>query len=227
MRQWAVCFEMRNATTTLQGIAVIRTGYPFRGRIERAESGGCRLVQMGDVRADPGEFGDTDLGRIEPPPNWEEYRVVEGDVLFVGRGTRNEAAMFVGQGEDVIAAPHLFVLRVRSQSSAASIYLTWYLNLPETRERIRAIRVGSGVPFVPLEAFLRLKAPLPTQELQGRLAGVEWLWRQEAQLMARIKDRRRALIDGVLRAAVLRETGAVAEPTANDKDLRGDGEVEN
>ena len=90
-------------------IAEIRTGYPFRGKIERAERGGCRLVQMGDVRAELGEVGNR-LGHVEAPANWEKHVLNYADVLFVGRGTRNEAATFVGRTGDVIAAPHLFVL---------------------------------------------------------------------------------------------------------------------
>jgi hypothetical protein len=185
-------------------LAKIRTGYPFRGRIERVENGGCRLVQMGDVRSDTAEVGD-ELAHVEPPPNWEKHRLHYGDVLFVGRGMRNDAATFVVKAGDVIAAPHLFVLRT-SGRMAVPDYLTWFLNLPETQERIRSFRSGSAVPFVPMGAFARLKMPLPSFQMQNHVVGIQRLYLQEQQLLEQITERRRVLIDGLMREAVRRET---------------------
>jgi len=185
-------------------LAEIRAGYPFRGRIERVESGSCRLVQMGDVRADTAEVGN-DLPHVAAPPNWQKHVLHDADVLFVGRGLRNDAAMFVGKAGDVIAAPHLFVLRAKG-SFAWPDYLTWFLNLPETQERIRSVRSGSSVPFVPMEAFARLEVPLPSMEMQKHIAGIQRLCLQEQRLLDQIRVRRRVLIDGLMRQAVRRET---------------------
>jgi len=44
---------------SLGELAEIRTGYPFRGRIDREEDGNCLLVQMGDVRAGVAEVTDV------------------------------------------------------------------------------------------------------------------------------------------------------------------------
>jgi len=197
--------KLNLAMKQLLDIAEIRTGYPFRGRIERIEIGGCRLVQMGDVRADTGEVGD-DLGHVEVPANWQKHVLRTGDVLLVGRGVRNEAATFVGQTDDVIAAPHLFVLRVRTASLALPDYLTWFLNLPATQEQIRSIRVGSGIPFVPMEAFAQLKLALPSIEMQQRVVCLQRLCRQEEQLLEQISEQRRVLITGTICEAVRRET---------------------
>jgi hypothetical protein len=189
----------------LAELVEIRTGYPFRGRIERVESGGCRLVQMGDVQADTAEVGN-DLAHVEAPPNWQKHILHCRDVLFVGRGLRNDAATFVGKAGDVIAAPHLFVLRARRGYLACPDYLTWFLNLPETQERIRSFRAGSAVPFVPMEAFVRLEVPLPRIAMQNHVADIQRLCLQEQHLLERIRERRRFLIDGLMREAVRRET---------------------
>jgi len=186
-------------------LAEIRTGYPFRGRIERVEKGGCRLVQMGDVDSDSAKVGD-DLAHIEPPTNWEKHRLHFGDVLFLGRGIRNDAATFVGRARDIIAAPHLFVLRTRSEWLSAPEYLTWFLNLPETQQRIGSFRSGSAVPFVPMEAFARLEVPVPSIEVQNHVVGIQRLCRQEQHLLAKIRERRRALVDGLMLEAVRRES---------------------
>lgn len=95
-------------------MAEIRTGYPFRGRIDRVEEGNCRLVQMGDVRARAGDVADVSA-RVNLPEGPGKHVLHYGDVLFVGRGMRNEAATFVAEGDNVIAAPHLFVLRTQGR----------------------------------------------------------------------------------------------------------------
>lgn len=184
----------------LGNLAQIRTGYPFRGRIDRVERGNCRLVQMGDVRADTGVVHDVQTHLVLPdgPGN---HLLHYGDVLFIGRGMRNEAATFAADSGDVIAAPHLFVLRPAGRM-ASPAYLTWYLNLPETQEKIRALRRGSAVPFVPMSAFAALEVPVPSMNLQNHLAGIEKLKLREQQLLAQIRARRRMLIDGLMLEAV-------------------------
>jgi hypothetical protein len=183
-------------------LAEIRTGYPFRGRIERVEVGNCRLVQMGDVRASTGEVANAQTN-VEVPGGPGKHLLHYGDVLFVGRGVRNEAATFVGDGGNVIAAPHLFVLRTQGRVAFPD-YLTWFLNLPETQEQIRAMRRGSAVPFLPMSAFANLEVPLPSIEMQNHIAGIQRLSLQEQNLLAQIRERRRVLIDGLMLEAVRR-----------------------
>ena len=213
LRNWANTSDPARLNLTMKQLgelAEIRTGYPFRGRIERVESGGCRLVQMGDVRAATGEVS-IELAHVVAPPNWQKHVLQPGNVLFVGRGMRNDAATFVGETGNVIAAPHLFVLRARSERLVLPGYLTWFLNLPETQERIRSFRSGSAVPFVPMEAFSRLELPVPSIEIQNHVVGIQRLCRQEKHLLAQIRERRRALIDGLMLEAVRRETNNCPE----------------
>ena len=183
-------------------ICVIRTGYPFRGRIERVEDGNCRLVQMGDVRASAGDLSDVQA-HVVVPGGPGKHVLHYGDVLFVGRGVRNEAATFVGDGGNVIAAPHLFVLRPQDDLGFPD-YLTWFLNLPETQEQIRAMRRGSAVPFVPMSTFANLEVPLPSIEMQNHIAGLQKLSLQEQNLLGQIREHRRVLIDGLMMEAVRR-----------------------
>jgi restriction endonuclease S subunit len=188
----------------LGGIAEIRTGYPFRGRIERVEDGNCLMVQMGDVRASSGEVSDVQTN-VVVPGDPGKHLLHYGDVLFTGRGVRNEAATFVGDAGNVIAAPHLFVLRPKGDLAFPD-YLTWFLNLPETQEKIHTIRSGSAVPFVPMAMLAELEVPLPSIEMQKRIAGMKRLSLQEQNLLGQIRERRRVLIEGLMMEAVRRKT---------------------
>jgi hypothetical protein len=190
----------------LGNIAAIRTGYPFRGKIERVEGDerACGLVQMGDVSGGTGEVRGK-LARVKPPSNWEKHRVVLGDVVFVARGERNAAAVLVREADEVIAAPYLYVLHLK-EGAALPGYVAWFLNLRETQEKMRKVRAGSSVPFVPIGGLAGLEIPLPGIEVQRKIAEVHRLSMQEQGVWEALKERRRELVEGRLREAVRRET---------------------
>ena len=151
---------------------------------------------MGDVRMSAGDVVDVQA-RVVLSDGPGKHVLHYGDVLFVGRGVRNEAATFAADAGNVVAAPHLFVLRPKSELVLPD-YLTWFLNLQETQEKIRTMRRGSAVPFVPMSAFARLEVPLPNLQMQNHIAGIQKLSLQEQQLLAQIKERRRVLIDALM-----------------------------
>ena len=128
-----------------------------------------------------------------------------GALLFVARGVRNETATFGGEAADVIAAPHLFVMRCKGQA-ASDEYLGWYLNLPETRELIKKVRGGSAVPFVPMAALAGLEVPVPSMEEQNTIVCIDRLNLREQELLGEIRARRRVLVDGLMMGAVRRQT---------------------
>jgi hypothetical protein len=183
-------------------LAEIRTGYPFRGRIERVEQGNCRMVQMGDVQGSTAEVSEVQA-QVVLPDGAGKHLLRSGDVLFVARGVRNEAATYVADCGNMVAAPHLFVLRAAGRAVFPD-YLTWFLNLPETRAKIQAMRSGSALPFVPMGVFARLEVPVPSIEMQKRIAEMWRLGRREQSLVEQLRERRRELVDGMMLEAARR-----------------------
>jgi hypothetical protein len=194
--------KVKTVDKRISEIADIRTGFPFRRRIEHVADG-YPLVQMGDVRADTSEIGNVQA-RVKVPHDPKNHFLQTGDVIFSGRGPRNEAAVFVYEAKPAIASPHLFVLRLR-EHCAVPAYLAWFLNHPQTQEKIRALRMRSEVPFVPMSAFSDLEVPLPNMETQQRIADVYRLTLRENELVQQIQKRRRVLADALLLAAMRRE----------------------
>jgi hypothetical protein len=181
-------------------IATIRTGYPFRGSVDRVEVGNCRIVQMGDVRASAGVVADLQAF-VKLPEGPGKHVLLPGDVLFVGRGVRNEAATFTGDGGNVVAAPHLFVLRPNT-ALVLPDYLTWFLNLTATQGKIHALRSGSAVPFVPLTMFAELELPVPPMARQRAVCELYRLGLREQKLLRQIGEQRQLLLDGLMMSAV-------------------------
>jgi len=143
--------------------------------------------------------------RIMAPANVSEHELHCGDVLLIARGPRNHAATFTWSGAQAVAAAHIIVLRTDGQIAFPD-YLTWFLNLPRTQAKIRAMRSESSVPFVAVEALARLRVPLPSLQLQKKIAGVRKLGAREQRLIEEIRARRRVLVDGLLLGAVRRES---------------------
>jgi restriction endonuclease S subunit len=127
-------------------------------------------------------------------------------VLLIARGPRNDAATFTWGGGEAVAASHLMILRTEGRIAFPD-YLTWFLNLPATQAKIRAMRSESTVPFVAVEALGRLRVPVPSIEVQNKIAGVQKLSTREQRLFEEIKGRRRVLVDGLLMQAVRGECG--------------------
>ncbi|PWU09503.1 MAG: hypothetical protein C5B50_27380 [Verrucomicrobia bacterium] len=180
-------------------LAEVRTGYPFRGGVDRVREGGCLLVQAGNIDSEAGGLvGEP--ARIERPGNMEDHALRGGDVLMVGRGPRNDAAAFTWERTDVLAASYLIV--VRAKGSVHAGFLNWFLNLPATQARIRAMRSESTVPFVAVEALRRLRVPVPSAEVQEKVAKLHELNMREQELLRKIGERRRVLMDALLKQAV-------------------------
>lgn len=159
-------------------------------------NGGVPIVQLGDVRASCSEITDVQT-RVAVPHDATNHFLRNGDVIFSGRGPRNEAAEYVCETEPAVASPHLFVIRLKEVSVLPS-FLVWFLNHPKTQEKIRAMRMGSAVPFVPMSAFRHLEIPLPPLETQQRIAELNRLSLREKELVQVIQEMRRVLIDAAL-----------------------------
>lgn len=181
---------------SLQEIAEIRTGFPFRERPSRVADGGCGLVQMGDLDTVTG-WVSPNLERVELPSNWENHRLRVGDVLLASRGERNDAAQFDGDIE-AVAAANLLVIRLKPDCGVHPFFLAWFLNQPNTQARLRAVRSGTNIPFLPVEALRLLEIPVPSNELQHHMVHLHQLSVEEERLVQQIQEKRRELMTGVM-----------------------------
>ena len=180
----------------LKDIAEIRSGFPFRKRPVRVQTGGCRLVQMRDIDKDTGTIAGN-LAAVKEPANWEDHRLRMGDILLTARGPKNTAAVVMLDIPNAIAASTLLVLRAKD--IVFPFYLAWYLNLPHTRKRLRAMQAGSGIPFIPIDELGNLPIHLPAMELQEKVVNLVSLGQEEQVLMELLRRKRLALIEGAIR----------------------------
>jgi len=189
----------------LKDIADVRSGFAFRERPERAAAHGIRLVQMRDLDSVTGWVQEEALESIEPPPNWEKHQLRLHDVVLAARGEKNQAAQFGGNTE-AIPASNLLVLRLKPPLVVLPYFLVWYLNLPPTQARLRQMRTGSNIPFIPIESLKRLAVPVLSDDMQQHISGLNELFQTEQRLMTQLLEKKKELMAGVFQCLLGNET---------------------
>ncbi len=181
---------MHAQLTRIADCAEVLPGYALKARAEH-EPEGTHQVIMGKHLAQHIDQGllyrylpEHEL-RITPRGSLEKYRVREGDVLFVSRGSHNCAAVVESVPDPTVASATFYILRPRNGIDSA--YLAWCLNQPPTQARIAQVRTGAGTPIIQRRIFAELTLPVPPLDHQRKLAEL-------AKLMTKERILRQALV---------------------------------
>ncbi|MGC2062298.1 MAG: restriction endonuclease subunit S [Thermodesulfovibrionales bacterium] len=181
-------------------IADIQLGYQFRKKIEPAEDGTNRVIQIRDFDEDHTLVKES-LARVRIEKPKEQYLLRMGDILFLSRGQRNWAAAIVDDLEATVAVSHFFVVRPR-KDSVLSEYLAWYINQAPAQEYLHNIaRQGTHMPLISLSAFVELMVDIPDIETQGKIVELSRLMEKEKQLCSALQEKRALLINAACLSA--------------------------
>ena len=180
----------------LADIAEVRMGYPFRGRIEPDPSGNVTVIQMKDID-ESNLLHPEGLVRIRMDDMKDRHLVREGDLLFRSRGISNSAALVAADlGRAVLAAP---MMLIRPHPGVVhSAYLQWFINHSTTQSLLTGQSVGTAVKMISKAALDGLVVELPALEEQHRIVEIARLGACEAKLLEELKERRKALLEGIL-----------------------------
>src|SRR5262245_56671144 len=94
----------------LKDIATIRSGYLFREKIVPDPTGQYQVIQVGDITPDA-QLSKDSFVRVSLPDLKRAQVLEPGDVLFISRGQRKQAAAFTLPLENTIATSQFFVIR--------------------------------------------------------------------------------------------------------------------
>jgi restriction endonuclease S subunit len=189
--------------STIGSIAEILVGATLRGRdATRPDPKGLYgLVRIGDI-SDDGQFRTTDFIRIRPnEPISEKFFLRAGDVLFPNRGTRTTALVFRLKEQRVIAGSQFYLLRI-DLDRAWPEYVAWFLRSGDAARHFESHRKGSYIQTIQRRDVAHLEMPLPSLEMQRRIAEVAKLSVSELELCDRISKLKTLLLEEqLLRAA--------------------------
>lgn len=184
--------------TKLGQLADIAMGYSFRSRLEAASDGDLAIIQMRDL-TDENRLDPTTLARIELTDARSRQFVRPGDIIFRSRGQTHTAALIEQDpGPAIIAAP---LMRIRPREGVLPAYLVWFINLPATQARLASRAEGTALRMIRKQSLAELEVTIPSLECQQAIVELAGLAAEEQRLMARLAEKRKQYIDGILMRA--------------------------
>jgi hypothetical protein len=163
-------------------LADIQMGYPFRSRLEHDPQGKVAVIQMKDID-DANLLHVEDAIRVSLPKGKAHHLLRAGDLLFRSRGRSNGTSQVLdGAGPAVLSAPMLLI----RPHSVQPAYLRWYLNAPGTQAQLATLAEGTSVRMISAENLKKLMVPLPSPDVQRRIAELAALAEHELSLQTRI-----------------------------------------
>lgn len=187
----------RMTTKTLQAVAEVRAGHPFRGSVAVAAQGNASVVQMRDVSASGAvawsQLARTALRTGRRAPDWLQ----PGDVLFAARGARNYAICLDEVPTPAVCAQYFFVLRCKPGAAVLPGYLAWYINRSPSQRYLASNAEGTDQLSIRRGVLEAMPVAVPLLAQQRLLVQLAVTAQQErSRLEALIRNREQQL-DGL------------------------------
>lgn len=129
---------------------------------------------------------NTEVIRISVDKDVGNYYLKKGDVVFISRGARNEAAVIGDIPENTIASSTFYILRPKPEVS--SDYLTWCINQLLNLGRLDQIRTGAATPIIQRHNFKEVSIPVPALEQQQQIAAIAKIMDEEYQVQLHLLE---------------------------------------
>ena len=180
----------------LKNIASIRTGYPFRTKIERNPEGTVGVIQMKDID-DYNRLDLSDVYKVKVDDLYEKHLLKQDDILFCSRGVSNKMALVTKEVDNYVAASPLLVIQIKSQKVNPA-YLVWSFQQNNIKKQINRLAKGTSQLMVSKLALETLVIDIPPLEKQKLIAEIAALSQREQQIIEKLAQKRKTYIDAVL-----------------------------
>ncbi|MBW8191828.1 restriction endonuclease subunit S [Neiella marina] len=182
--------------TLLKGVASVKAGYSFRGKIPEDEHGEVWVIQVRDISADGQIMWDqlirtTITGRKSP-------QLLElGDVLFIARGQKHLAASVKEVDRPVVCAPHFFHIRLSATAQVNPGFLAWQLNQQPAQRYFKQSAEGSAQMSIRREVLENVPLTFPELSKQHVIAELEACAIKEKAALQQLIDNRHKQLDAI------------------------------
>lgn len=179
----------------------VSSGHPFRGRIDQFPGTGTRVLQMRDVSVEQGvNWGniiETELSGKKTP-----YWIRKSDVLFVARGVKNYAVLIDREMEQLLCAPHFYILRVKKNTLLPE-FLVWQLNEKPLQIYFNKSAEGSVTKSVRRSILEEASISIPLLEKQKEILALHKIIVREKALHADLISNSDKLMNTIARELAL------------------------
>lgn len=181
----------------LSDLVEIRTGVPFRDRIDHNPEGCFQVIQSRDI-SDNGSVQLDLVVRLSTLPTRNPHFLHTGDLIFQPRGNRYPVALVDFSVEDTVAAAPLIVLSC-DRTRIVPAYLLLFFQLQSTQAWLRNEAVGTHIPQVQRAALSNLEIDLPSLNEQTLLGEYAQLRRREAVLATLLQQKGQQFLELAIR----------------------------
>src|SRR5690606_667205 len=126
----------------------------------------------------------------------KNHLLEEGDVLFVGKGMRNFAWKYSADIGKAIASSIFFVIKPKPEF-VDSGYLVTIFNSTKYQSFFQSLGAGSSIPSIRKNELEAVEIPLPSLEIQKKIATLNTLHQAELGLLGRLIDGKNKLFQAV------------------------------
>ncbi|OUJ07589.1 restriction endonuclease subunit S [Acetobacter malorum] len=190
--------------TTLSTHVTLIAGHPFRGRIEAVADVETVVVQMRDTS--PEGVNWTSCVRTNVPGRREPDWLQPGDILFPARGNVSRAVLIDEQIGPLkaVAAPHFFLLRIKT-ANLIPAYLAWWLNQePAQRHLAQNAQSSTLVRNIARTVLETTPLAVPSLTQQQTLAELALAMHREETLLIQLRQSNQQIMTGLARDLLAR-----------------------
>jgi len=159
---------------------------------------------MKDISIDQGVCWDsvieTELAG-KKQPDW----LINGDILFAARGSRNYAVLINQVTGQVVSAPHFYILRV-NESSLMPEFLVWQLNQKPLQNYFDKLAQGKLTKSITRSMLEHAEITVPPLEKQTQILGLHKTLLQEKKLYAVLGSNADKLMNSIANELVAGKT---------------------
>jgi hypothetical protein len=182
----------------LKSVATIQPGYPFRGKLELDDHGDAFVVQYRHlVVGEP--LDDTQghsLDRVNLTGRKRPQYLCAGDILFMAKGTRNNAAVVRELPINTVCTPNFYHIRLTpSVCNVMPEFLAWQLNHVDAQRYFAMCSQGSAAPSITKSQLGNLPIVVPPIEQQTLMVKLADAAAREKQLLNQLIENRQRMID--------------------------------
>lgn len=190
---------------SLSSLATIRSGHPFREKVEHDGAGDVRVLQIRELRLSPA-LKAADLPLVKRPKGRTNL-LEPDDIVIPARGEHHQAVSFT-LPEPTLASSQLLTLRVTSNTVLPS-YLCWALNQPGPQHTLHNESRGSNMPLLTRKSLGAVRVTVPPLATQQKIIDLHQLWEQEKQLTQQLLSNRENMLKGMFQQLLGKANNAV------------------
>lgn len=186
-------------TASLQDIAEIRLGYPFREVVKDDPNGSTLVIQVKNADEVQGIAWER-LARTNLTGRRTPCLLESGNILFAARGHRNFAVCLDEVKRNTVCSPHFFQIHLKKgEHKLKPEYLAWFMNQCPAQLYFARLGEGTRVHSIRRGILEQLSITIPSLDKQSSIIELHKRVKQERNLLQQKMDNSRAMMNAIAR----------------------------